>query len=114
MDWFIAMSVPALIACIVVPFLIYKIYPPELQEISNHKELSEQGLQELGPMKKGEKLLVLFFVLAIIGWATSNITKIDSTAVALLFFSCCAIFKLISWKNVLNNNGAWNTLIWYG
>lgn len=114
MDWFIAMSVPALIACIVVPFLIYKIYPPELKEISNHKELSEQGLQELGPMKKGEKLLMLFFVLAIIGWATSNVTKINSTAVALLFFSCCAIFRLISWKNVLNNNGAWNTLIWYG
>lgn len=31
-----------------------------------------------------------------------------------MFFACCAIFKLIDWKNVLANNGAWNTLIWYG
>ena len=61
-----------------------------------------------------EKLLVIFFVLAILGWATSSFTKLDGTAVALLFFACCAIFKLIDWKNVLANNGAWNTLIWYG
>lgn len=54
-----------------------------------------------------EKLLVIFFVLAILGWATSSFTKLDGTAVALLFFACCAIFKLIDWKNVLANNDAW-------
>ena len=64
MDWFIGLAFPALLACLVVPYLIYKVYPPELKEISNHKELSAQGLREIGPM----------------------------TA----------------------NNGAWNTLIWYG
>lgn len=114
MDWFIGMSVPAIIACIAVPYIIYKIYTPELKEITNHKELSENGLRELGPTSKGEKLLMLFFILAIIGWATSSITKIAGTSVALLFFACCAIFKLIDWSNVLKNSGAWNTLIWYG
>ena len=114
MDWFIGLCVPALFVCVVVPFLIYKIYPPELRELPDHKKIAADGLAELGPMKIQEKLLVVFFVLAIIGWATSSITKINGTAVALLFFACCAIFKLISWKNVLSNNGAWNTLMWYG
>lgn len=114
MDWFIGLAFPALLACLVVPYLIYKVYPPELKEISNHKELAAQGLREIGPMTGKEKLLVIFFVLAILGWATSSFTKLDGTAVALLFFACCAIFKLIDWKNVLANNGAWNTLIWYG
>lgn len=114
MDWFIGLCVPALFVCVVVPFLIYKIYPPKLRELPDHKKIAADGLAELGPMKIQEKLLVVFFVLAIIGWATSSITKINGTAVALLFFACCAIFKLISWKNVLSNNGAWNTLMWYG
>lgn len=114
MDWFIGLAVPALFVCAVVPWLIYKIYPPELKELPEHKQIAATGLAELGPMQNKEKLLVIFFVLAILGWATSSITKIDGTAVALLFFACCAIFKLISWKNVLSNNGAWNTLIWYG
>ena len=108
MDWFIGLAFPALLACLVVPYLIYKVYPPELKEISNHKELAAQGLREIGPMTGKEKLLVIFFVLAILGWATSSFTKLDGTAVALLFFACCAIFKLIDWKNVLANNGAWN------
>lgn len=84
-DWFIGLAFPALLACLVVPYLIYKVYPPELKEISNHKELAAQGLREIGPMTGKEKLLVIFFVLAILGWATSSFTKLDGTAVALLF-----------------------------
>lgn len=114
MQWFIYMSVPALIACFATPLILYRIYPPELKDIPNHKELAEQGLKEMGPMSRKEKLLMLFFVLAIIGWATGSITHISATHIALLFFAMASIFKLLDWKNVLNNNGAWNTLIWYG
>lgn len=60
MDWFIGLAFPALLACLVVPYLIYKVYPPELKEISNHKELAAQGLREIGPMTGKEKLLVIF------------------------------------------------------
>lgn len=113
-DWFIGLCVPSLIICAIIPWIIYKIYTPELKNIPDHKKIAAEGLQKLGNMTFKEKLLVVFFILAIIGWSTSSFTKINGTAVALLFFACCAIFKLIEWKNVLNNNGAWNTLIWYG
>ena len=114
MQWMVALLVPGLIVLFAVPYIIYKLYPPELKSISNAQELSRKGLEELGPMSGKEKLLILFFVLAVIGWATGNITKIDATVVALTFFSLCAIFKLISWDNVLSNKGAWSTLMWYG
>lgn len=114
MDWFIGLSVPAIVVCLVIPWIIYKIYTPELRDLPDHKRIANEGLKALGPMTKKEKLLVVFFVLAIIGWGTSSITKVNGTAVALIFFSCCSIFKLIDWKNVLKNNGAWNTLVWYG
>jgi DASS family divalent anion:Na+ symporter len=114
MQWMVAFIVPGLLVLIAVPYIIYKMYPPEMTRISNAGELSRQGLAELGPITSKEKLLIVVFILAIIGWATGNITKIDATVIALLFFSICAIFKLISWDNVLKNTGAWSTLIWYG
>jgi len=114
MQWMVAFIVPGLLVLIAVPYIIYKMYPPEMTRISNSGELSRQGLAELGPITSKEKLLIVVFILAIIGWATGNITKIDATVIALLFFSVCAIFKLISWDNVLKNTGAWSTLIWYG
>ena len=113
-QWFMYMSVPALLVCFVAPLILYKLYPPEIKDIPNHKELSQEGLKEMGPMSGKEKILLVLFVLAVIGWATSSITKVGATAIALLFFATASIFKLIDWKNVLNNNGAWNTLIWYG
>lgn len=114
MQWFLYMSVPAILICLLVPYILYKIYPPEIKDITNHKELAQQGLAEMGPMQAKEKILVVLFLLAVIGWGTASITKISATNVALLFFGFAAIFKLISWNNILENKGAWNTLIWYG
>jgi DASS family divalent anion:Na+ symporter len=114
MQWMYAFVVPGLLVVIAVPYIIYKLYPPELTTINGAEELSRKGLEEMGPLSGKEKLLILFFVLAILGWATGHITKIDATVVALAFFSLCAIFKLLSWDNVLANKGAWTTLMWYG
>lgn len=113
-QWFFYMSVPGLLVSILCLYVLYKIYPPEIKEIPNNKELSRQGLESMGKMTNKEKILVVLFVLAIIGWATGSITKIGATVIALMFFSFAALFGLIEWKNVLNNNGAWNTLVWYG
>ena len=114
MQWMVAMLVPGVLVFLAVPYILYKLYPPELTKIEGAEEISRKGLEELGPMSVREKMLIVFFVLAILGWATGNITKIDGTVVALVFFSLCAIFKLVTWDNVAANKGAWTTLIWYG
>lgn len=113
-DWAMAMLVPGLIILFTVPFLLYKIYPPELKVIPNAKEISIQGLQELGPMKKSEKILIVLFVLAIVGWALGDMLKIDATCVALAFLSLALLFKLFTIQDVLENKSAWNTLLWFG
>ena len=114
MQWTIAFLVPGFLIFLAIPYIIYRLYPPELRKIEGAEEISRKGLAELGPMSVKEKLLVVFFILAILGWATGNITQINGTVVALIFFSLCAIFKLVSWDNVLANKGAWTTLMWYG
>jgi len=114
MQWFLYMSVPALFVCLFVPYLIYKLYPPQIKKIPNYKELAQKGLKEIGPMTNKEKELLVLFFLAIIGWSTGNYTKLAATHIALLFFGCASILKLLDWKHVLENKGAWNTFMWYG
>ncbi len=113
-QWAVALFLPGILMLAVVPYIIYKLYPPEMKAIDNAEAMSKQGLAELGPVSVKEKLLMLFFGLAIVGWSTGSITKIDATTIALAFFSLCTIFKLISWDSVLANKGAWSTLMWYG
>lgn len=112
--WATAMLVPGLLVLFTIPFLLYKIYPPELKVIPNAKEISAEGLQKLGPMKKNEKVLVVLFILAILGWALGDILHLDATCVALAFLALALLFNLFTIQDLLENTSAWNTLLWFG
>ncbi|EBY2753797.1 DASS family sodium-coupled anion symporter [Salmonella enterica subsp. enterica serovar Morehead] len=112
-QWFKCFSVPGLVTLALAPLVVYKLYPPELKVIDN-KPIAEKGLAELGPMKLQEKLLLFFFLLAVIGWATTSITRINATAVALGFVAACLATGVMSWENLSKDRSAWATLMWYG
>ena len=112
-QWAQATLVPGLVVLAITPYLVYKMYPPEIKEIDN-KEIYRKGMEEIGPMSGKEKILAFLFILAIIGWATGNITKINSTAVAVGFVAACLVTGVVSWDSLLRSKGAWSTLIWYG
>ena len=59
-------------------------------------------------------ILLCLFVLAIIGWATSSYTKINSTAVVLGFIAVCLMTNVLKWKDIAKNSQVWTTLMWYG
>lgn len=118
--WFIALFLPGLIMLIIVPYLVYLFNKPEIKEIDN-KKIAREGLAELGPVSKGEKVLIVIFVLSLLGWALPSILglfgitfKLDATAVALVAMAVCYVFGAISWDDALQNKGGWNTLIWFG
>jgi DASS family divalent anion:Na+ symporter len=111
--WAKAMLVPGLLVLTVTPYLIYKMFPPEIKQIDN-VEIARSGLAELGPMSVREKVLAFLFVLAIIGWSTGEMTKISSSAVAVGFVAACLITGVVSWNSLVKCHGAWSTLIWYG
>ncbi len=113
MTWMWAALVPGGLALLLTPLLLYVVYPPQLKKIDNAKEISRKGLEECGPMTAKEKILVALFILAILGWVTGSYTKINTTAVALLFLGGCLVCKLFTWDSVAANKSAWSTLIWY-
>lgn len=51
-------------------------------------------------MSNKEKILLGLFVLAIVAWATSSITKINSTAVVLGFIALSLITGVLKWQEV--------------
>ncbi len=55
MNWFVAAIIPGLISLIVVPFIIYKLYPPTVKETPNAKKWATEQLEEMGHMSIAEK-----------------------------------------------------------
>ena len=112
--WAMAAIVPGLVSLLVIPYFLYKFYPPELKKTPEAKALATVELTKMGPMSFGEKVVAGVFVLALALWSTSQYTKIDATVVAMIAVSIMMISKVLEWKDVLEEKGAWDTLIWMG
>jgi DASS family divalent anion:Na+ symporter len=112
--WALASCVPAAICLLLHPWLMYKLYPPELKESPEAKALAVRKLEEMGPMSRQERILSLTFLVALTLWCTSSINKLDATIVAMGAVSILLLTKVVDWKDMLSETGAWDTLIWMG
>ena len=113
MEWFLAMSVPGLLALFLTPIFVYWLNKPELKKIDN-KAIAKQGLEEMGPMSYAEKGLLVIFILAVLCWMFSGVLHLKSATVAIAIMPLLVICKVITWDDILNKKGAWNIFIWYG
>ncbi|MEZ7280628.1 anion permease [Limosilactobacillus fermentum] len=111
--WFLAALVPGIISLIVVPWLIYKMYPPEIKETPNAKQWAEKELDQMGKMTLPEKLMAVIFIIALVLWMTGSLTKIDASLAAFLTLGLLLVVGVLSWTDVLRETGAWNTLTWF-
>lgn len=112
-SWFLAALVPGLISLIVVPWLIYKMYPPQIKETPNAKEWANEQLAEMGPMTMPEKVMAVLFVLALLLWATGSYIHVNETLTAFMTLGLLLITGILTWADVLKESGAWNTLTWF-
>jgi DASS family divalent anion:Na+ symporter len=112
--WALAAIVPGILALIIVPYVLYKIYPPEIKETPQASAMAHDELQKMGAMKRVEKIMLFVFLLILALWVTGELTKINATAVALIGVSVMLITGVIRWDDVLSEKGAWDALIWFG
>ncbi|GHV97045.1 DASS family sodium-coupled anion symporter [Lactobacillus nasalidis] len=111
--WVAAAIVPALISFILVPIIIYKMYPPQIKETPNAKEWAEGQLNEMGPMKASEKVMMVVFILALVLWMLSSFIGLDATWVAFLATALLLVTGVLTTKDMLGETGAWNVVVWF-
>ena len=70
--WALAAIVPGLLSLIIVPLLLYKIFPPEIKETPQAAEMAHKELEKMGPMKTAEKVMLFVFFLILVLWVTSE------------------------------------------
>lgn len=112
--WALAASVPGIVALILMPLFLYKVFPPELKHTPEAKLLASEELDKRGPMSRDEKIVLGVFIGALLLWATSTFTKLNATLVALIGVCVMLIFEVLTWKDILDDKGPWDTLMWMG
>jgi DASS family divalent anion:Na+ symporter len=112
--WALAAIVPGILSLIIVPFLLYKIFPPEIKATPQAAEMAHRELEKMGPMTRNEKLMLFVFLLILVLWVTGEWSKLDATVVAFVGVSIMLLTGVIKWDDVLAEKGAWDALIWFG
>jgi len=49
--WLLAASVPTLVALVIVPWVLFKLFPPEVKETPEARPMADEALQEMGPFR---------------------------------------------------------------
>lgn len=112
--WAVAAIIPAVLSLLLVPWLLYRVFPPEIKHTPAARELATQELNAMGRMKWSEWLMLLVFALVAILWMTSKLHGIDYAAVALVGISVLLVTGVLEWEDLISEKPAWAVFIWYG
>jgi divalent anion:Na+ symporter, DASS family len=112
--WAIAAIVPALLSLLLVPYLLYRVFPPEIKHTPGATQLASEELRAMGSMKWAERLMLLVFALVAILWMTNKLHGIDYATVALLGISVLLVTGVLDWEDLITEKSAWGVFIWYG
>jgi divalent anion:Na+ symporter, DASS family len=112
--WLLVGVVPSIISFIVVPLVIYLICPPEIKQMDNVKEIMDAKLQDLGPVKVSEKVMIAVFSLVVVLWIFGSKINLDSTTVAVLGLIIIISTGVVSWKEFTGKSGTWDLFLWIG
>ena len=111
--WALAASIPGLICLILIPPLLYKLYPPDIKVTENARVFADKNLKRLGKMKSSEWIMLFVFVLLITLWILGPMIQMKATITAMLGLCFLLVTRVLSWDDLISEKGAWNTLVWF-
>ncbi|XP_066326413.1 dicarboxylate transporter 2.1, chloroplastic-like [Miscanthus floridulus] len=111
--WFKAACVPALLGLLVTPYLIYKIYPPEIKDTPEAPALAAEKLKNMGPVTKNEWIMIATMLLAVSLWIFGQSIAVSSVVAAMIGLSILLLLGVLNWEDCLNEKSAWDTLAWF-
>ncbi len=111
--WALAALLPGMCSLIVIPWLLLKIYPPEILESKESVPMAKAKLKEMGPLSRDEWIMIFSFAVMIALWSTASWTGISAALTALTGLSILLLTDVLTWQDVLSEKGAFDTLFWF-
>ena len=111
--WLLGSIVPGTLSLVLVPYLIYRLYPPQATDTERARLHARSELESMRGLSRAESRLVVIMLAVMAGWITSPWHHIPNAFVALAGVSAILIFRVASWSDLLSETKAWDALIWF-
>lgn len=111
--WFKAAVVPALVGLLITPYIMYKIFAPEIKDTPEAPKIASERLVKMGPMSRDEKIMLGTMGAAVCLWVCGEGLGISAVTTAMMGLSVLLLSGVLQWKECLAYPAAWDTLFWF-
>jgi DASS family divalent anion:Na+ symporter len=113
-SWFMAAIVPGIASCIVVPWVVYRVLPPDIRQTPQAADFARRELAAMGRPGRHEATALAVFSGVALLWMTSGWHRLDVTMVAMAGMVTLLLAGTLRWNQVVGESPAWEVFIWYG
>lgn len=112
-SWLMASVIPTLIAFMAIPWVLHRIYPPQLASTPDAPANAQSMLNIMGPISRNEWITAGVFLGMLILWSLSGFFSIDKAAVAFGGLGILIATRVFSVEDFHSQGEALSTLIWF-
>ena len=112
-SWVLAASLPVAVLFLIIPWVLMKIFPPEVKETPEAPAIAQKALDEMGPVHKNEWIMAGVFLGMVFFWVMSSTLGLDKTAIAFLGLGILMLTNIFTLDDLRGQGNALGTLVWF-
>jgi len=111
-EWTLMVFPPGFVAILLVPLLVYVIYPPYMKASPHVPQIASEALSSMGPMSRHEKIMAVALSITVFLWIFGAWLGVNAIAAAIAGLSILFVFGIVTWQDCLKETAAWDMLTW--
>jgi DASS family divalent anion:Na+ symporter len=112
--WLLGALLPGAVSLMIVPRMVYRIFPPEIKKTPDAAEFASRELKQMGVMSGKERLMLAVFCGVAIMWMTGTMHGVHYAIVALVGICVLLLTSVLEWEDAVTEKAAWGVFVWYG
>ena len=110
--WFLAASVPALTAILLLPRIVSRLFPPGVGDTPEAPLAARRELAALGPLSRDERITAVVFVMMVAGWIFADALKLNVTSIAFAGLGLLLLANVLTVDDIALQGDTLVTFLW--
>ena len=111
-SWLLYASVPTLITIGLLPLMLYRVFPPGVNETPEAPHAAREALRTMGPLSRDEWITAMVFGLMILAWILAGTLNLSLTAVAIAGLGTLLATQVLTLDDIYLQGSTLATFLW--
>ncbi len=111
-SWLLAASVPLLTMILLLPLILYRLFPPGVTDTPDAPAAARKELHTMGPLSRDEWIVAVTFAFMVTGWVMAGTLNLSLTAVAFAGLGVLLATNVLTLEDINVEGGTLVTFLW--